>query len=101
MKRLTALVTAFALVGAVLAAHGDYDHIRGIVTNLTATSVSIETPQKATKTVTFDEKTTFERSGKAAKLADLKVGDRVVIDVRKGTLQASLIRFGAAKPASK
>jgi hypothetical protein len=101
MKRLTALVAAFALVGAVLSAHGDYDHIRGIVTSLTATSVSIETPQKTTKTVTFDEKTSFERSGKAAKLADLKVGDRVVIDVRKGTLQASLVRFGAAKPASK
>jgi hypothetical protein len=102
MKRLTVFVTAFALVGAVLSAHGDSDHIRGIVTSLTATSVSIETPQKTTKTVTLDEKTTFERSGKPAKPADLKVGDRVVVDVHKGTLRASLIRFGAAaRPASK
>jgi hypothetical protein len=101
MKHLTAFAAAFALVGTVVSAHGDYDHIRGIVLKLTAASVSVETPQKTTKTVALDAKTTFERSGNPATLADLKIGDRVVIDVHKGTLRASLVRFGAAKPAAK
>jgi hypothetical protein len=77
MKRFTALVAALVMVSAVLSAHGDYDHIRGVVTRLDASSM-----------------TTFEKSGKPATLADLKVGDRVLVEVHKGTLQAGIVRFG-------
>jgi hypothetical protein len=42
------------------------------------------------------DKTTFQRSGKAAHLADLKVGDRVVIDVPEKTTNALLVQIGAA-----
>ena len=101
MKRFTVLVAALVVVSAVLSAHGDYDHIRGIVTKLDASSVSVETPEKTAKTVTLGGKTTFEKSGKPATLADLKVGDRVIIDVHKGTLQAGIVRFGPAAAPHK
>ena len=101
MKRLTALVAAFVMAGVVLSAHGDYDHIRGVVTKIASNVISVETPEKTARNVILDEKTTFEKSGKPAKLDALKVGDRVAIDVHKGTLQAGIIRIGAAKPAAK
>jgi Rad3-related DNA helicase len=94
MKRFTALVVALVMVSAVLSAHGDYDHIRGVVTRLDASSMSVETSAKTAKTVTLGGKTTFEKSGKPATLADLKVGDRVLVEVHKGTLQAGIVRFG-------
>jgi Rad3-related DNA helicase len=94
MKRFTALVAALVMVSAVLSAHGDYDHIRGVVTRLDASSMSVETSAKTAKTVTLGGKTTFEKSGKPATLADLKVGDRVLVEVHKGTLQAGIVRFG-------
>ena len=59
-----------------------------------------ETAAKATKTLNLTDKTTFQRSGKAARLDDVKVGDRVVIDVPVKTTNALLIQIGAtAKPA--
>jgi Rad3-related DNA helicase len=94
MKRFTALVVALVMVSAVLSAHGDYDHIRGVVTRLDASSMSVETSAKTARTVTLGGKTTFEKSGKPATLADLKVGDRVLVEVHKGTLQAGIVRFG-------
>jgi hypothetical protein len=94
MKRFTALVAALAMVSAVLSAHGDYEHIRGVVTRLDASSMSVETSAKTAKTLTLGGKTTFQKSGKPATLADLKVGDRVLVEVHKGTLQADIVRFG-------
>lgn len=95
MKRVLALVFAalFGLAGAALA-HGDYDHIQGTVTQISANAITVQTPKNETKTVTIANNTVFQKSGKAAKLVDLKVGDRVVIDVPKGKLEAHLIKFG-------
>jgi Rad3-related DNA helicase len=101
MKRFTALVAALVMVSAVLSAHGDYEHIRGVVTKLDASSMSVETSGKTAKTVTLGGKTTFEKSGKPATLADLKVGDRVIVDVHKGTLQAGIVRIGLAATPPK
>lgn len=100
MKRFGLLTALFlGLAGAALA-HGDNDHVRGVVTAITAQAVTIQTTDKATKTLALNGKTTFEMSGKPARLADLKVGDRVVIDVPKKTSEARLIKFGAAAPAT-
>jgi co-chaperonin GroES (HSP10) len=101
MNRLTALVAALVMVSAVLSAHGDYVHIRGVVTKLAASSMSVETSEKTAKTVTLGDKTTFEKSGKPATLADLKVGDKVIVEVHKGTLQAGIVRFGPAAAPHK
>ena len=46
-------------------------------------------------------KTTFQLAGKAATLADLKVGDRVVVDVPEKSSDALLVQIGTSPAASK
>jgi Domain of unknown function (DUF5666) len=96
MKRLIALVGAFTFAGTLAFAHGGNEHVRGVVTNVSGQSVTVQTAGKATKTLTLTDKTTFKQAGKAAQLSDLHVGDRVVIDVREKTTTALLIQIGAA-----
>src|ERR1700737_665970 len=101
MKRLITLVVAIILAGTIAFAHGGNEHVRGIVTQISAQSITVQTADKATKTLTVTDKTTFQRSGKAAHLEDVKVGDRVVVDVPQKTTNALLIQIGAtAKPAT-
>jgi hypothetical protein len=100
MKRLITLIVSVVLAGTIAFAHGDNVHVRGVVTQVSAQSITVQTADKATKTLTLTDKTTFQRSGKAAHLDDVKVGDRVVIDVPAKTTNALLIQIGAtAKPA--
>ena len=103
MKHLTTLATAIVLAGTIAFAHGTNEHVRGVVTQVSAQSITVQTADKATKTLTLTDKTTFQRAGKSALLADVKVGDRVVIDVPAKTTNALLIQIGAAKtsPAHK
>ena len=96
MKRFSLLIAAFVLVGAVAFAHEGNEHVRGVVTQISAQSVTVQTTAKATKTLTLSDKTTYKQAGKVAHLTDLKVGDRVVIDVPEKTTQALLIQIGAA-----
>jgi predicted component of type VI protein secretion system len=99
MKRLAVLIAALLLATGTFAyAHGDNDHVRGVVSQLSATSVTVQVSETVAKTLTLNNKTTFEQSGKAARFGDLKIGDRVVIDVPKGTTEARLIKFGAPAP---
>src|SRR5262245_13571442 len=102
MKRLGVLILVLSLAffGTILSAHGNNDHVRGVVTQISAASVTVQISGQSTKTLALNNKTTFEKSGQAAQLSDLKVGDRVVIDVPKGTTEALLIKFGAP-PAKK
>ena len=84
--------------GAVVLAHGNNDHVRGTITEISAQAVTVRTTANATKTLTLSDKTVFLKSGRKAALADLKVGERVVVDVPKGTNQAVEVQFGAAAP---
>jgi len=88
------------LVTAVPAfAHNGNEHVRGVVTHVSATAVTVQAQDNQTKTLTITDKTTFQKSGKAAHLSDLKVGDRVVIDVPEKTSNATLIQIGVAPKA--
>lgn len=99
MKQLALLMTAVLTMGTLTFAHGNNDHVRGVVTQVTATAVTVQVSETVAKTLSLTAKTTFERSGRSARAAELKIGDRVVVDVPKGTTEALLIRFGA--PAAK
>jgi hypothetical protein len=90
------LVGAFTIAGTVAFAHGGNEHVRGVVTKVSAQSVTVQTTGTATKTLTLTDKTTLKQAGKAAQLSDLHVGDRVVIDVLAKTTTALLIQIGAA-----
>jgi hypothetical protein len=100
MKRLLALAAPIVLAATFAFAHGGNEHVRGIVTQISAQSITVQTADKASKMLAVTAKTTVQRSGKTAHLADVKVGDRVVIDVPEKTTDALLIQIGAPTKAT-
>jgi hypothetical protein len=100
MKRLLTLAASIVFAGTVVFAHGGNEHVRGVVTSLSAQSVTVQATDKSTKTLMLTDKTAFKRAGKPAQLSDLKVGDRVVIDVPDKKTNALLIQIGAASKAA-
>ncbi len=103
-----ALLFTFALLAASAAlAHGGETHVIGTVATITADSITVKTTANAMVTVGVVTETTFTNSKTkaAAKLADLAVGDRVVIHAKEpteGTLVADTVEFApaAAKPTA-
>ena len=105
MKRVLGLVAAFALTAVAASAHGNAVHVRGTVTQITGQSVTIQPTAKSAKPVTFTvaDHTEIDRAGKVAAFKDLKVGDRVAVEIPKGKTEAESIKIGAAalaKPAA-
>jgi len=80
-------------------AHGKERHVMGKVTDVSDNSITLETTSKQSVTVEVNDQTKFERSGAAATLKDLKVGDKVVIhaDPSGNKLIAHEVRFGMTK----
>ena len=102
MKRIIGLVAAFVLTAVVAFAHGDAVHVRGTVTQIDGKSVTIQPTGKNAKPVTFlvADFTEVDRLGKVAAFKDLKVGDRVAVEIPKGKKEAESVKIGAA-PAAK
>ena len=99
MKKVFGFILAALVLGVVAYAHGDKEHIQGTVTQISAKAITVQLANKTTKILTVQSDTAFKMSGKRATLQDLKVGDRVVIDVDKGKLEAEEVQFGP--PAAK
>jgi hypothetical protein len=97
MKRAVAVVTLLFMVSLLALAHGNEKHVMGAVTNISDTSITVETTAKKSVTVEVNDKTKFEKSGSPATLKDLKVGDKVVVhaDVSDNKPVANEVRFGA------
>jgi hypothetical protein len=106
MKTLNNIATAaliFAVgltLGVSVSAHGNNAHVRGVVTQVSAQSVTVQLANNTTRTLSISAKTTFLRAGKPAAATDVKVGDRVVIDVPKNSSEALEVQIGAAKAAA-
>jgi len=96
MKQLLSIIALVLAVGAGALAHNGNDHVRGTITQVSAQSVTVQLADKTTKTLSISAKTEFESSGKPGHLADVKVGDRVVIDVPEHGSSALLIKVGTA-----
>jgi Domain of unknown function (DUF5666) len=97
VKQAILLVSIVALaVGAALA-HGTALHVMGTVTAMTDDSITVQTKAKEPVTVYTMPDTKYEKSGAAASMKDLKIGDRVVIHAAKmnDKLMASEVSFGA------
>lgn len=99
MKRTVPVVALLCALSGILLAHGNEKHVMGNVTAISDHSITIETTSKVSVTVELSDKTKFEKSGAAATLKDLKVGDKVVIhaDASGDKLVANEVHFGAKK----
>jgi hypothetical protein len=99
--RWTALL--LAVMFAVPAfAHGDKRHIIGTIEKIDATAVTVKTNDGKSLEVKLATTTVYvAKDGKPAKLADVAVGQRVVIHATpKGAdLIADEVKFGVAAPS--
>jgi hypothetical protein len=100
--RIAILIVCLAFVTAGAFAHGDEQHVIGTVASVTKDSITVKTTTNKLVTVAVVPETTFSRNKGGAKLADLNVGDRVVIHAKEpseGKLVADTVQFSA--PATK
>src|SRR5439155_25920466 len=97
MKRTVAVVTLLLGLSVMVLAHGNEKHVMGKVSSTSDNSITVEAATKQSVAVEVNDKTKFEKSGAAATLKDLKVGDKVVIhaDVSGDKLVAHEVHFGA------
>jgi hypothetical protein len=101
MNRLSISIASVILSGALVFAHEGNEHVRGVVTQLSPQSITVQTTDKKTTTLKLTAKTTYQMAGKPALATDLKVGDRVVVDVPEKTTDALLIQIGTAPAAAQ
>jgi hypothetical protein len=97
IKTLTVVIVLMTSTAAL--AHDGGNHVKGVVTAIGDNTITVQTTDKQTKVITFDENTKFQKANAEVTAKDLKVGSRVVIDVHEmgDKLHAGLVRFGAAK----
>jgi len=104
--KVISLIGMLALTAGVMFAHGDKKHVMGTLEKITADSVVVRQADGKSVEVKLVDKTMYvTREGKAAKVSDLAVGDRVVIHATPTgeTLSADEVKFsvpataGAAK----
>jgi hypothetical protein len=83
MTRICAALFTLSLAFSGLAyAHGDAPHIQGTVVSTTDAAIVVKT-KTGTETLMIDASTKVMRGKKTAALADVKVGDRVVVHSMK------------------
>jgi len=111
--RLIAFVVFFGLIACVTFAHGDKKHVVGTIEKINPSSVIVKTSAATPVEVKLTANTTYTMRAnmvdKPAKLAELAVGDHVVIHATPtgDTLSADEIKFShaaaptAAAPATK
>ncbi|MBZ5702791.1 MAG: DUF5666 domain-containing protein [Acidobacteriia bacterium] len=104
MKRNLILLCVLLLATASLAlAHANKKHILGTVAKINPDSLVVETKNGKTIEVAIGPSTVFLKDDQPAKLQDLALGDRVVIEATpKGlALEADEVRFAPAPPKTK
>jgi hypothetical protein len=96
MKRTISVFALMLALSAIVFAHGNEKHVMGTVTSISDSFITVETTSKKTVTVNVSASTRFQKSGSAAALKDLNVGDKVVIHATgpEDKLVAAEVRFG-------
>jgi hypothetical protein len=102
--RIISLLALVMLMASVAIAHGDKRHVMGTLEKINADSVVVKQADGKSVEVKLVSATMYvTRDGKAAKLSDLAIGDRVVIHATPNpdsTLSADEVKFSAAGSTS-
>ena len=104
--RILSFIGIIALTATIAFAHGDKKHVMGTLEKINADSVVVKQADGKSVEVKLVANTMYvTRDGKAAKVSDLAVGDRVVIHATPTgeTLSADEVKFSlpAASGAAK
>ena len=100
MRRVLVSVLAVLLCFKNVAfAQADTEHLRGTVTNVGSTTITIRTTENQTRTITVGGSTMIMRGNAHLTMSGVKVGDRVVIDVDRKTSIATSVELGTAAPS--
>ena len=96
-------IVSLALLPTIATAHGGEQHVTGIVTKISDTSVTVKTTAGKTVEIGFDAKTTYARSKQPIQKTDIKVGDRIVIHAMEMNekLVAHTVEVGTATSAKQ
>ncbi len=102
MKRTILLLVLVVFAAGATLAHGKEEHLMGTVTAMTDSSITVQTKAKDPIVVYTIAETKYEKSGAAASMKELKLGDRVVIHAARinDKLVANEVQFGAATRAA-
>ena len=100
--RLLAVSITMLMSALLVFAHGDAEHVMGVISAIQGDHVSVRLQDgKTTTMVMLDKNTEYFNGEKKAKKEDVKVGLRVVIDAKMNTkmkmLLASEVRLGVAE----
>jgi ribosomal protein S1 len=98
-RTLLAVMAAWVLAGGVAFAHGDAEHVRGTVTDISDTAITVQVSAKQARTITINAKTMVMKGDAHLTVKDVHVGDRVILDVDKKTSVATEVKLASA-PAS-
>jgi hypothetical protein len=99
--KMRTLILALALVTVPVLAHDGMEDVTGTVQKMADNVVTVKTTKGKVLDVKLAADTEYTRGKAAAKQADLKTGDRVVIHAMEmnGALTAHLVQL--ATPAAK
>lgn len=106
--RALSVLVSLLFVACLAAAHGDQKHVIGTIQKMSTDAVTVKTAVGGLVEVKLVASTMYvsvgaDKVAKPAKLADLHVGDRVVIHATPkpdNTLEATEVRFSVAGSAA-
>ena len=103
MRRQIAVLVSIQLLVTPVFAHGNEQHVMGMVTAVAENSITVETKDHQKVMVSVVAETKFMKGTAPATIKDVKVGDRVVIHAakREDQLQAHTVRIGSTSPAAE
>jgi hypothetical protein len=82
LKKLTVCCLTALLFAGLLLAHGNATHLMGTVTAVGKDTVTIQDKDGKSVVVTVEKTTKYFKNKKAATIADVTIGTRLVIDAQ-------------------
>jgi hypothetical protein len=96
-------ILSVVFLSGIAAAHGGEEHVIGVVTKISDTSITVKTTAGKLVEVGFDAKTTYARAKQPIRKTDIKAGDRIVIHAFEVNekLVAHTVEIGTATVATQ
>lgn len=96
MKRIAMFLLVALAAAAPASAHGKPEQVLGTITAMTDKAVTVQTTDKKSRTIATNAKTMVMRGTAHLAMKDVKVGDRVVVEVDTVEAVAQAIKLGGA-----